>query len=126
MNSASKILIVFVITCAVIFSYKVSMMIEQITGAFGATTQYDVTITEIESFRDIEIASIKAKENVTVECIENRWNAYRCINAGGIEGTGTSNTLSDGQSWVLFIVILLSVASIILMLWAAFIYRFFI
>lgn len=46
-----------------------------------------VEIARIGANRDVSIATIEAQRDVTLSCIDGGWNAFRCIEAGGIPGT---------------------------------------
>lgn len=109
----NKALSLFLLITIVAIAYSGYRAIDSIASVFDG--RYDVQIAEIETTgrvqvavinaeRDITITTIKAQENLGVSCIESNANAYRCINAAGVAGTGASSSLSDGQQWIMFLV----------------------
>ena len=118
----NKALLIFLLITIAAIAYSGYRAIDSVASVFDG--RYDVQVAEIETAgrvqmaginaeRDITITTIKAQENLGVACIEANANAYRCINAAGVQGTGAGSVLSDGQQWVMFLVGLVAMFAVI-------------
>lgn len=116
----TKPLLIFIVIAIAAIAYSGYRTIDSVVSVFDG--RYDVQVAEIETAgrvqvaginaeRDVAVALIDAQKSLGVACIEAEVNAYRCINAAGVQGTGAGSSLLDGQQWVMFLIGLMALAA---------------
>ena len=104
-----KLFLLMIAACFAGAVYSSYRAIDSVAGIFDG--RGDVQITQIETTgrvevarinadRDIQVTTINAQRDVTTHCINADYNAFRCIEAGGVPGTRRPS-LSAGQLWLL-------------------------